>query len=93
MPGGRVGHHGCACRAGLVGVTMGRYFPNEDGPEDGRAMSLASGHNGSFARWSAAEQGTPSPCPPAIRERLRELRRELVSRHAHLRQWLPGVVL
>lgn len=71
---------------------MARYFPNEDWHEDLGGVSLASGHNGSFVKWSAAEQGTPSPCPPAIRERLRELRRELVSRHAHLRQWLPGVV-
>ena len=72
---------------------MARFFPNEDGPDDGQAMSLASGHNGSFARWSAAEQGTPSPCPPAIRERLKQQREQLVSRYAHLRMWLPGVVL
>lgn len=72
---------------------MARYFPNEDGPEDGQAVSLASGHNGSFARWSAAEQGTPSPCPPAIRERLKQQREQLVSRYAHLRMWLTGVVL
>lgn len=72
---------------------MGRYFPNEDTHEDLRGVSLASGHNGSFARWSAAEQGTPSPCPPAIRERLKEQREQLASRCAHLRMWLPGVVL
>lgn len=72
---------------------MARYFPNEDGPEDGQAVSLASGHNGSFARWSAAEQGTPSPCPPAIRERLQALRVELIQRAASMRMRAPGVVL
>lgn len=72
---------------------MGRYFPNEDGPEDGQTVSLASGHNGSFVRWSAAEQGTPSPCPPAIRERLRELRRELRQKAESMRVSAPGVVL
>jgi len=72
---------------------MARYFPNEDGPEDGQAVSLASGHNGSFARWSAAEQGTPSPCPPAVRERLQALRVELLQRVAMLRMRAPGVVL
>lgn len=72
---------------------MGRYFPNEDGQDDGQTVSLASGHNGSFVRWSAAEQGTPSPCPPAVRERLQALRLELLQRAAMLRMRAPGVVL
>ena len=72
---------------------MGRYFPNEDTHEDLQGVSLASGHNGSFVRWSAAEQGTPCPCPPAIRERLRALRRELKQSAATMRQRAPGVVL
>lgn len=72
---------------------MARYFPNEDGPEDGQAVSLASGHNGSFVKWSAAEQGTPSPCPPAIRERLRAQRAELVQWAAAFRMRAPGLVL
>lgn len=72
---------------------MARYFPNEDMHEDMQGVSLASGHNGSLVRWSAAEQGTPSPCPPAIRERLQALRVELIQRAASMRMRAPGVVL
>lgn len=55
-----------------------RQFTNEDGPEDLTGLGETSGHNGSFVRWVAAEQGAPAPCPPAIRERLAVLRAELV---------------
>lgn len=70
-----------------------RHFTNEDGPEDLTGLGETSGHNGSFRRFDAAEQGAPAPCPPAVRERLGALRLVLLRHAAMTRKAMAGVVL
>ncbi|WP_290901880.1 hypothetical protein [Aquabacterium sp.] len=70
-----------------------RHFTNEDGPEDLTGMGETSGHNGSFRRFNAAEQGAPAPCPPAVRERLGALRLVLLQRAAVVRKAGQGLIL
>lgn len=70
-----------------------RHFTNEDGPEDLTGLGETSGHNGSFSRFNAAEQGAPAPCPPAVREHLGALRLVMLRHAAMTRKAGQGLIL